>query len=247
MRSKSLIPATLLCSVWASVASADILWQDWYSANQAISSGDVVTGDGLDVTLGVDVSPSLNLFPGAGGFATYQPTQQGGISNYALLAFDAPTNDPSDTLEFSMDFGRGVQDLEFTIMDIDQGSWKDAVEIYYNGGLSVRGTAFVRSLGTNVILDDETYMDGFESNVSSVAPSSPAGNLELFFGDTIIRDVRIVFRSSDDAASNPGAQLIGVSPVSFTPASVPEPGSLLALSLISAAVALRCARRRRAA
>jgi len=208
----------------AQAASETVIWE-----NQGLVTATPITNGqsfpssagGVNVTVGnalvTDGGTIINSIE-------YRSTTQGNHTGYVLVSLDNSSNDPDDRYTITLTFSKPVRGLQFSVLDIDTGtgsplSFVDGVEVFYNGANNVRNTA-IDTLGSAVVLDDETTIDGYEGN-ANVATTSTAGNLDLNFGTTLVSTVTITFMSSNDAAADPALQFIGISDLSFqTPASL---------------------------
>ncbi len=224
-------------------ARADLVWEDQFTDGDVISSGTVVNTPGLDVT----ITNSITGNPTAprGNFFLYRDGPAGNHTGYLDMNMDTDQNNRNDQLFISFAFGgMGADNLQLSLLDIDTGSWDDGVEIQYTsttGAGDVRDDPSLYSLPPGfrtVFLDNEANMHGFEGGNANAGVTDEWGNLALDFTGLTITSLSITFFSTDDAASDPGAQFIGISDFGFT-AATPEPSSLSLLLLAMAIVAVR--------
>lgn len=68
--------------------------------------------------------------------------------------------------------------------------------------------------GSDVKLDNESYMKGFEGR-GSASNSSNSANIEVNLGSTEISQIEIFYFSTDDAQSDPSKQTIGISDLTW--------------------------------
>ena len=240
----------LISLLGPSAAYADLIWSAHFADEEEISSSTVITtaDNVISFTTAInednagDFSPfssdTIFSFEGAG--------QLGNQTQFLEASFNQEDNDPNDFLELQFAFGTAVQDLSFSVLDIDLGpdillstdtEFVDMVEIFVND-INVKTNPFwYGSLGSAIALDDETQADGFEGN-DEADGTSTAGNLNLDFGGLAVNSVKFTYRSSDDAASNgilsnfPSGQSIGISNLSFNAVNVPEPSALSMLMML---------------
>ena len=197
---------------WASLGLSD---------EQAVPSGSMMTSSDGSTTVTVTWTTQTDggSFVAAGGndFLSFE-SLRGGQSNVLEMGFDAGEDDPDDRVVVTLTFSRAVTGLEFDLMDIDNGSWWDAVEIFADG-TNIRtidsggglGSNYVSALQAYVTIDNENYMQGWESNGGGNASASEVdGNMSLDFGTASVTVVRIEYFNTDDADSNPGAQIVGI-------------------------------------
>ncbi len=231
----------MLLSLSAGMGRADLVWENFFTDEQSIGDGTVLnTGSGINVTINrVVFSDSdggtfdLGLYDNSDYF-TFESGQQGGHFGFLEATFDNQNNDPADYLELTLLFSVAISNLNFSLLDVDSGSWDDAVEVFYNGSLNARDNASFYTLGSTNILDNETYMHGFEGNGSGANFDETIGNIDFHFGATQITSVRIKYFSTDDADLDPGGQRLGVSDLSFTKA-VPEPSAVAMMGVFASA------------
>jgi uncharacterized repeat protein (TIGR01451 family) len=152
-------------------------------------------------------------------FVSYEDGTQGGFTGYAQIGFDNSRQDADDKVTVDLTFSEAVTSLNFTITDVDEASWDDFVEIYYNTGsglVNAKTGSFV-TLGPAVAADDESFGDGWEGTASA-ASTSTDGNIAVNFGTLKVTAVRIVYFSGNDAGGggfDPGGQQLGLSDVVY--------------------------------
>jgi len=224
-----------------SPAQADIVWEDNYSDEDVIVDGSsFTTSTGANVTLTRTVFSDndggtfdLALYNGNSDYLTFESGQTGAHSGYVEFAMNNQNDDPADYIELTLTFDRAITNLEFSLLDIDSGSWDDAVEVFYNGANNARdnGSITVTDGSANGI-DNESYMNGWEGYGSNASDSQTIGNIDFDFGNLYITSLRIRYFSTDDASSNPGGQKGGLSDLTFVNA-VPEAPSVVLMSLFA--------------
>lgn len=187
----------------------------------------VATGSSFDVGNGVTATVNWQIVNESGSFVahagedfvSYDSGTTGNHAGYLSLGFDNSNDDPNDLIQLSLDFNQAVTGLTFSLLDVDQSSGKkfdDGVEIYADG-VNIKNLAGVNIVtGTNVMADNEPYMNGFEGRGNAGASNSSIdGNIDISFGSTEISSLEIKYFSTDDALSNPGSQKIGISDFNF--------------------------------
>lgn len=150
-------------------------------------------------------------------FVSYESASQGGITGFAQLGFDNDAQDADDKVTLNIGFSEPVADVVFTLTDIDQSSWDDFIEVYYDAGagfVNARTGLFTTSVGSCAATDNETFGEGWEGTCNS-GTGSTSGNVAFNFGALNISAIRIVYFSGNDANANPGGQQMGVSNIAF--------------------------------
>lgn len=255
-------PGTLL-----PVARANIVWSTGFSDEDAIGTNagnsSIATSYGGTATLSTTVfsdntGGTFDLDPYVNSdYVTYEAGQLGAVRDHVQFSMDNDNDDPDDFVEFAINFDSAVQNLQFSLLDVDSGSWDDGVEIFYNGSNNVRDNATINGSGSGDIvvvdgvtngIDNESYMHGWEGYGSNAQSSQTLGNIAFNFSDLQITSIRIRYFSTDDANSNPGGQIMGLTNLTFVEA-VPEPSSIACMGIFGSLVMLvqfgRRSRRRR--
>lgn len=213
------------CLVWENLG-----WID----GRSVDSGTVFSANGVDVQLDWHIITNGPGFkPDFGqNFVSYDKDQLGGETGYLSIGFDNDDEDEEDQVILNFNFAEEVEDLSFTILDIDgvtnvmgpDMQFDDGVEIFINGDINVKSltdvvTTVVPSGGT-VIKDNEFYMDGYEGYNYDAENFEEAGNLFFDFGNIKVTSLTIKYFSTDDlnklSEGNPAKQQIGISDMCFT-------------------------------
>ena len=233
------VALTLVASLcFASPAAAGtLLWETEFPDEAVISGASITTADvQVDILTtvfsdndsgGSDLSPfgSNTLF-----FKAEHGTT-GNHAGYGFLGFNNLHDDPADYLELILTFSLPVEQLAFSLLDIDQraqggaSDFSDGIVVTYNGGTNVIGNPALYTLGPNVIVGDEGFgeFEGLAHGDGDASPNtSTDGNIDFSFGTTAISSVTFRYFSTDDAPANPSGQLAGVSDLSWV---APEPGT----------------------
>lgn len=188
----------------------------------AIPSGTTQASVGVTSTVTWSTVTDGGTFVAYAGadFVSYESGTQGGITGYAQLGFDNERQDPDDRIILDIGFSEPVTAVAFTVTDVDQSSWDDFIEVFYDAGagwVNAKTGSFVTSIGPCVAVDDENFGDGWEGTCSA-ASTSTDGNIAFNFGALNLVAVRIVYFSGNDAGGNnfnPGGQQLGIGPVTF--------------------------------
>jgi uncharacterized repeat protein (TIGR01451 family) len=223
IRLLTIIAAAVLAALPARAQIAGTI--DWstlgFADEAAITSGAVTTSAAVTSTItwsSVTDGGTFVPFEGA-GFVSYEAGSQGGFTGYAQVGFDNSAQDPDDKVTLNIAFSEPVTNLAFTLTDVDQSSWDDFIEIFYDAGagfINAKTGAFDSfNASPTVARDDETFGDGWEGTASN-ANSAVNGNLIMNFGALQITAIRIVYFSGNDGSNtNPGAQQLGLSDITF--------------------------------
>jgi uncharacterized repeat protein (TIGR01451 family) len=188
-----------------------------------IPTGSTQTSAGVGMTVTWSTVTDGGSFIAASGldFVSYDSGTQGGVTGYAQMGFDNSRQDADDKVTLNVAFNEAVQNVQFTIVDVDQASWDDFIEVYYNTGsgfVNARSGSFTTSVGPSAGIDDESFGVGWEG-VANADPTTTDGNVVFSFGSQKITAIRIVYFSGNDAGGggfDPVAQQLGVSNIAFT-------------------------------
>lgn len=210
------LAAPLLFAAAHAQVSGILDWSTLGVADEAvIPTGMTATSAGVTTTVSWSTVTDGGSFVAYAGddFVSYESGVQGGFTGYAQVGFNNSREDADDQVIIDLSFSEAVTSLRFTLTDIDQSSWDDFVEIYYDAGagfVNAKTGAFA-TLGPTVVADNENFGDGWEGNASA-ASNTTDGNIDFDFGTLQIVAVRIVYFAGNDAGgSDPGAQQLGIS------------------------------------
>ncbi len=170
----------------------------------------------------VENTGTLTTTNSVADFVTYKAGTQGGDAGVIYLDINNSVQDVSDQLIVNLDFNMPVEDLKFSVLDVDgtNVNYQDAVEIYYTTStgqtVNVRDNASVYTLGGNDVI---AYTgDGYKGfkGVSSATSSQSSGNIDLDFSGLLITNVQIrFFTGLDSSGTNPHNQYVGIGDLSF--------------------------------
>ncbi|MEM7358157.1 MAG: hypothetical protein AAF431_03555 [Pseudomonadota bacterium] len=241
-----------LVAIGISLTTQQALAQTFEWSSAGLFDGESIDGAVVNATMGpVTMTASVNVMTdgdggpinldafsaGGEGPASYEDDGSfGGLTNYVQFGFDMTTCDTDDFFEIELDFSATVNNLEFTVADVDQGSWDDVLEFFAD----VDGFGFVNlktlmtdtttgapflSFGSDVEEDNEGFADGYEGT-TSISSASTDGNIDFDSNGTAyaFNSITLRYRSGDDGSGcggNPGAQLIGLGDVTFDGTTVP--------------------------
>jgi uncharacterized repeat protein (TIGR01451 family) len=206
----------LYCSE-ALAGNDNIVWE-----NQGLVSGTSIASGAtlIDSSNRVGAILTRSVVVVGGTFTSnfsFNAATLGNHVGYGRFDINNSNNDPNDRFSVTITFNEPVTNLQFSLLDVDlraSSGTSDAVEIYYNGINNAGGSAFVTSIGSSVVRDNETYMDGYEGIATSGA-NQTTGNINVNFGSTSITSVTIVFFTSDDSNTNPFPQFMGISDLTY--------------------------------
>lgn len=203
-------------------AQTELAWEDLGLADEAtVTSGSSFNlSDGSTLTVDWNIqTDGGNFVPRNGNdFVSYEQGTKGGDTGYLRLGFDNDAPDPNDLIKVSLRFSEAVVGLNFSVLDVDSGSFDDAVEIFVDG-VNLRDTPDAYTLGgDSVKLDNEGYMNGFEGR-RGAENSSTSANIQLDFGSNAVSEVDILYFSTNDPDYDPSRQSIGIGDIRWSSSS----------------------------
>ncbi len=157
-------------------------------------------------------------------FTAQTATTLGGSNSYARLSLDPPNGFSSSRVELTTNFDMPVQDLAFTLYDIDNGTttWGDDIVI-----TAFNGTTPVTVTLTPVFPGRHNVNGGHVEAVGgSVASSNPDANVLVQIDGPITSFVVNYGYASNVTASNADYQIMGISDFSFQRFNQPTVTSL---------------------
>ena len=221
--------------VMPSAAHAQTESVDWTNtgvANRAaLPSGTTVTAsDGTIATITYSVqTEGTGTFEPAFSptFVSYFNGTIGGSAGPLLASFDNANFDPRDKVTITIDLSRSVRNLEFSLGDIDQGNYTDAVEVFYDNGSggftnAATNTAFWTT-GSSVTRTNDATVNGWRGTGGS-GTAATNGNINFDFGSQSVQRIRIVYFSYT-GTGDPGTQFLGISDFVYA-----SPGADLSLT-----------------
>ena len=148
--------------------SADLVWEDHFVDEDAITTGSSVFADATNITFTTTVvsdsdGGTFDLTPvRSASFFSFESGIAGNHTGYLEMTFDNENDDPADYLELSIDFQNAVTNLQFSILDLDgspTSAWDDGVEVFFNG-VNIRSFPSLFSMGSAIFLTTRaTWMD----------------------------------------------------------------------------------------
>ena len=214
---------------------------DWSSAGVPNLTGvpNPITVTGSDrttatVSYTTTTSGSGSFVPTYGNFLSYFTGTIGSAAQPLVLNFDNSQYDPNDKVTATFTLSQTVRNLNFTLTDIDNGSFTDAIEVYYDNGsgtfVNAATTASFWTAGSTITRTNNTTVNGWRGTANSDT-NSTNGDLRFNFGSTGVKRIRIVYFSYT-GTGDPTGQFTGISRFTYS-----APGADLSLtkSLIGAA------------
>ncbi len=206
--------------------TGNYLWENQsLSDNVSIPSGSSFNLDNTTLQLNwstIENTGTLTTTNSVADFVTYDASTQGDDTGLILLDINNTVQDVNDQLIVNLDFSIPVEDLKFSVLDIDGTpvNYQDAVEIYYTTStgqtINIRDNASVYTLaGGAVVTHTGDGYHGFKG-ISSAGASTTNGNIDIDFSSLLITNVQIrFFTGVDSSGTNPHNQFIGIGDISF--------------------------------
>lgn len=214
-------------------------WTDAGVANQGAfpSPRTVIGSDGntATVTWSANAQGGNSWVPVYGNFVSYLSGTVGTFTGPLAMGFDNRGYDPRDKITVTINLNTSVQNLQFSLLDVDNGSWVDAVEVYYDTGTGVFNNAATNtalwSAGTSAARTNDATVNGWRGVAGADNVSSAAGNVDFNFSTTTVKQIRIVYFSYT-GDGDPLGQVLGLSDLGygFTGADLSLAKSLLTAS-----------------
>jgi hypothetical protein len=251
--------------------SASAIVLDWSSYNPVWThSGGVYTtsinfdstnpGNDVTITISGDTGEFLTGYPyNSPGVNSIITGGEGSSEESLLLAFNWNSRNDSVTVTFDFNYANGIQNLEFTLFDIDRldnntanSGFRDYISDItgsYNGGGNIVPTITVEDNDYTTVQNSGKSTQGIRGE-DGVADNSDNGNAYISFGTNVVDQISFTYGnwtgSGGKAPSDPGQQGIGIYDLTFDKKSkVPEVGpALVASTLCALAVLYACARER---
>ena len=228
-KAAAVIWVILLSFGLTSPAAAQTATIDWETGNfpnlNGVPNPSTVTGsDGTTATVSFNAvrSGSSSFNPVYGDFLSYYNGTMGGAFRPLLLNFDNSSYDPNDKITTDFVLSRSVRNLSFSITDIDNGQFVDAIEVYYDNGsgsfVNAATNAAFWSAGNAARRTDDAVVNGWRG-VDNADSSSTAGDIRFTFSDTSVKRIRIVYFSYTGGSwwsNNPSEQFAGISDFTYT-------------------------------
>ena len=227
----------LISAAALSCHSADGVTLDWdaasWTAGSLSNSYNIDPANaGNDITVSVATSGGATLMadPVTGlASPTRNNTLAGGLSpvqNSLKISADLSAGYVTITIDFSAWYPLGVQDLSFTLFDVDLNgaSYRAQDEISSivatNGAATIAPT--ITGVGSSVTHSGTALSQQLIGNADAVdtGASSAAGNATISFGSNAVKTVSFRWDRGPDATGSAPIAYIGLHDINFTP--VPE-------------------------
>ena len=190
---------------------------DWLNIfGNSNSPSDVAYGPG-----GVKfaTAPASGGAPTSHSVVTDGSTTLGDTTGFLLMQIDAaaPGEGIVQSIEFDTPFpDTGVTAVSFDILDIDQGTFEDQVQIIAYDPLGNLLPASVVTLSGPPTID----ISGDTANGNATAgPGDLSGNISVSIAGVVGR-IEIVFTAASDVAGDPTLQEIGIGPISYSSTAI---------------------------
>jgi hypothetical protein len=258
---------SFLNRIWRSVliapfliATAHAVTLDWnavsWTPGSLANSYDVDPANaGNDITVTVSgntpqLQPELVApYPVTPAITTdFQGGQAAAVSTLCLAVnFTDQTQGVTVKIDFSSLYSLGVQNVSFTLFDIDSDSV--AGSTYQDQLSNLVGTAVdgsqvaptITTSGNNALSGSGLgrVVDGI-ATTTDLGPGSGAGNVTISFGATAIKSLTFTYGSGSGTVADPTYQHVGIYNVSFTPVPEINPAwTAIGSCLLAAALILR--------
>jgi hypothetical protein len=232
----SSLPVALVL-VFLGLSRVEAITLDWnnvnWTANSLSQSFDIDPSNaGNDITITIsgntgDIDDSQGASPDDNTIIT---GGQGGTQESLYLAanYGGTGRELVVTITFSAGYVYGVENVQFTIFDVDRdsGLWRDQID-QIDGTRNGVTASFADLTGTNFhdIFDSGTATarargDGASENAD---PATDDANLNVVFNDAPVDEVSFRWTNQDSALD---FQYIGLYDITYTPA-VPEPATVV--------------------
>lgn len=196
--------------LWGNLGFSDL---DPIPQNQTLNYGNGTVGISWSINDNGQ-NGSFNLYS-ASSFVRYASGPIGGKNDIIEIRFDNDSNDPGDYVQVNYVFSNAEYGFGYTILDVDEGTWADGVEIIVNGTINLKSEpdwwSFENAGASTLAEDDESYFDGFEGVNGNADNTENTGNLIVNLAGVPVTSVQFRFFSTDDADANPGGQKVGFS------------------------------------
>jgi len=146
----------------------------------------------------------------------------------------------SVSVNFSANYTLGVQNVSFTIFDVDFGASSFQDQLRSISALSIDGITLIAptittSVANSVSGSGLSQVVNGNAGSNNTGAGSGNGNVTISFGSNAIRSFSFLYGSGSTAPADPGTQKIGIHDLSFTPVPEINPAWTAILSCISAA------------
>lgn len=205
--------------------------QSWTGGSLSRSFDLDATNPGNDVTITITGNTSYAQ-GGTPNDTTDLTGGQGGSQQSLFMHMDWNNRNRSITVTIEFLYDLGVDNLSFTLFDVDRISGNHTDKIFdilgtTDGGGAVAATVTTSSANQLVGTGTSQYVRG----TSGADSDTSDGNVGITFGSTPIYSAQFSWGSETNAPSNPGDQWIGLYDISFTKRVIPEVHPGLASSL----------------
>jgi hypothetical protein len=242
-------------------ANAHAIILDWdsvsWTAGSLSNSYDVdAARPGNDITVTVSGNTAqftTELASGNPMTPAVTPDFQGGLptaENSLCLAvnFADKTQAVTVTINFSAQYSLGVQNVSFTLFDIDfsaasGNNYQDqlrGITATSVDGVTLVAPTITTSANNTLSGSGLSYVVDGTISTPDTGAGSGNGNVTISFGATAIRSLTFTYGSGSGTVADPTYQHVGISDITFTPVPEMNPAwSTIGSCLIAAALILR--------
>jgi hypothetical protein len=224
----AIVAALCLCSTAQAVVLDwdSVVWTPGYSNSfdvDAANAGNDVTVSVSGATANLQYGTPARTTNFQGGLATAQNTLALGVD------FTNQSQVITVTVDFSALYLQGVQNVSFTIFDVDFDNVNGSGGSRYQDqlrsiiALDMNGIAIAPIITTSANNSASTGLNQVVTGHTSTPDTgagSNAGNVTISFGTASIRSFSFIYGSGSGTANDPTYQHIGLHDINFTP--VPE-------------------------
>jgi hypothetical protein len=249
------------CTLVLFVSAAQAITLDWsavtWTAGSLSNSYDVDPAKvGNDITVTVSgnttqLQPELaSPYPATPSITTdFQGGMANPVSSLCLAVnFSTQSEAVTVTVDFSSLYSLGVQNVSFTLFDIDEdnagtSTYQDQLRNIVGTAIDGSQVAPTITTSSNNALTGTGLSQVVDGNVSTtdLGPGSGAGNVTISFGSNAIKSFVFTYGSGGPSGvTDPTYQHVGIYNVSFTPVPEINPAwSAVGSCLFAAALILR--------
>jgi uncharacterized repeat protein (TIGR01451 family) len=188
---------------------------------KAVTAGMPVTDpDAIDVAMSFAGDTGFLLPIGGQNAPVTQTGINGGLTGQTLLGIAVDFPSASNTVDITMTLGipaEGVEGVQFTITDVDLGSWIDRITVTGTAnGLPVADPTLTPNV-TNFVSGPNS-VTGRDSNAG---PTSADGNMVVTFNHPV-DTINFVYDNDPSVGPDPGGQVIALSNLKICRRNLPD-------------------------
>jgi hypothetical protein len=252
------LPLFLGCFLAATAHAVVLDWNSvtWTPGSLSNSYDVDATRPGNDITVTVSGDTAVlqpELASGNPMTPAITPDFQGGLAapkNTLCLAvnFTNQSQAVTVTVDFSAQYTLGVQDVSFTLFDVDSSAVTGSTYQDQLRGITATSVDGVTLVSPTITVSSNNTLSGSgltqvvdgTATTADVGPASGNANVTISFGATAIRSLTFTYGSGSGTAPDPTYQHVGINDLTFT--AVPEMNpawSTIGSCLVAAVLILR--------